>query len=372
MRKLSFLAVLLAGALAVLALPVMSKAELTADCTVTSDNPYEVITYYPAPSSGNPATVEEVVAEIYTAETGASTYSVSCNLVSDTALNSAPMLMAAGFNINHDTWLVTEYNNTEYNFSFFGTTGDFYIPDDEDPTESDDMFVMVYIATSEDPTGDSVPTGPPASQGGGYISTTVQDFMIIPPSEDDMGFGVSLNGPVGTTGFFKMYMPPTMLALMSSYTGKTMTAADLAVFIDDMQASMNVAETSELGALISIDVVFTEGSTRTQSVTQAADTVNKSVQAKEKLALSAAFKKGTVNKGATAKLYGWKKANYSNKVARIYRKKQGADGYTYVRSVNFNNEGLYRHSFTAKAEGTFYYKVRCGTKSSTKQTLIVQ
>lgn len=373
MKKYFLKALLILGAV-FFVMPLTSNA-MTAVCSGTSSDPADVVTTFDPPS--NPpegmTSEEDVTSLIYTAATGTATYNVECTVSDDTELASAPMLMAAGFNMNHDSYLVHQLTATSYYYSFTGVSGDFYIPEqDEIP---DPEMVFVFIATAADPSlSNPVPSnGPPASMGGGYISTTVQDFQIVPPTDpSDPAIGVTLTGPASISGFFKMYLPPTMLTLMGTMSGKTMTAADMAVFVDDSQASMSITETSSGGALIDININFTEGNTATASSIASTTDVTKEIVTKEKLPLSAAFKKATISKNKTARLYGWKSENYTNKTAKIYKKKKGATSYTLVKTVDLDNVGYYKYNFTAKNKGTYYYKVKSAGLTSEKLTLVVQ
>lgn len=379
MKKHLFLFVFFVGAAAVLFTPIMSKAELVPDCTVTSSDPLDEITQFSPPSNPpDPNIVETVAGFMYTADTGSATYDVTCTVTSDATLNSAPMVMAGGFNVAYDDFTITQNSDTEYVYSISGVAGDFYPPDDT-PSEPNQEWVYVFIATGSDPTPQNPEqSGPPASMGGGFISTTVQEFQISPPSgPDEFGFGLTLDGPPNTTGFFKMYMPASMLALMSTMSGKTITVDDMAVFIDDDQASTTISETDAGGALININVTFTSGNTSTAtSALVESETVSKSIEAKEKLALSAAFVKTSVLRDKYAKLYGWKKTNFKNKAVKIFRKKKGDDSYTLVDTVYTDNAGYYLYKFKPKTEdmakGTYYFKTKCSGLTSLKQTLKVK
>lgn len=379
MRKLTFIALLFVGALAVLVTPAMSKAELTADCTVTSSDPLDVVTEFTPPSNPpNPSIAETVVGEMYTVETGAATYDVACTLTSDVDLNSAPMLMAGGFEIDHDTFAVTQTSSTEYAYAFSGATGAFY-PPDNDPSVPNQEFVMVYVATGTDPSLENPEQagGPPASMGGGYISTTVQEFQITPPSNpNDFGFGLTLSGPEGVTGFFNMYMPSTMLDLMSTMSGKTITVADMAVYIDDMQASTSITETAAGGALINIDITFTSGDTSTTSSIAADDgTITKSIEAKEQQDLSIALTESVVTRKHQTTLYGWLASGLNHKKIKIYQKKVGHKKYTLVKQKRTNEEGYYAWTFKAKKQlmkkGEYKFKAKYGSTYSDVITLTV-
>ncbi|MFA6027342.1 MAG: hypothetical protein WC752_00215 [Patescibacteria group bacterium] len=375
MKKHLLLSMFFMGAMCLCLLPQTTNAAMDTTCTVTSSDATDMVVSFDPPSnSPNPLVVEDVVGYVYTADTAVPTYTVSCTVTSDTELLGAPMLMTAGFEIDHDTFTVTQNSTTSYTYSYTGTTGTFYVPDGD--AEADKDFVMVFIAVGADPSMQNpTSSGPPASMSGGYISTTVQEFQITPPSgPDEFGFGLTLDGPSGVSGFFKMYMPQTMLNLMGTMSSTTITAEDLAVFIDDAQATTSVTTTAAGGAYIDIGITFSTGNTTTASALSTG-TVTKSVETKEKEDLSAAFKKKTVLRGNYAKMYGWKKTSFKNKAVKIYRKLKGDDSYTLVDTVYTDNTGYYLYKFKPKAKnmakGTYYFKAKCAGINSTKQTLKV-
>jgi hypothetical protein len=236
---------------------------------------------------------------------------------------------------------------------------------------------MVYIATVADPSRENAEqSGPPASMGGGYISTTVQEFQISPPSgPDEYGFGLTLTGPANTTGYFNMYMPSTMLDLMSTMSQTTITAADMAIFIDEMQAYTSITETEEGGALINIDVTFTEGDTSTSTLATD-DTVTKSIQAMQQEDLSAAFTLSNVSRKEKTTLYGWLASGENHKRIKIYRKKEGHKKYTLVKQKWTDEDGYYTWTFKAKKQnmkkGEYKFKAKHGSTYSEVLTLTVE
>ncbi|EKD76353.1 MAG: hypothetical protein ACD_43C00143G0004 [uncultured bacterium] len=353
--------------------PLASHA-FTVTSTVTSSDATDVVTDVSdmVPSAGPADIIEKVTAFNYTAETGTATYTATFTVTDDAnELDAAPFIMAAGANIT-DFSLDSATEPYQYTATF--TTGDFYIPD----MGISQQFVFVFIGTVPNPSLDNpVPgNGPPAAMSGGYIATTVQDFQIIPPTgPEDAAFGVILNGPADTSGFFKMKFPASMLELMSTMSGKTIDATNLAVFVDDDQASMSVTPTDDGGVLIDIQVTFSDGSTDTASVTADSSTVSKQIVAKEQLDLSLALINATVARNEKATLYGWRESNYANKTVKIYRKKSGSSKFTLIDTVTTDNAGYYEYSFKAKKlslkAGTYIFKAVSGGVSSPKQSLVI-
>ena len=97
-----------------------------------------------------------------------------------------------------------------------------------------DLSTLFAIAFSEVSTSGD---GPPAEFRGGYLATNVFEWMLIPPSPDNIRFGIELTGREGDTGFFRMFIPDTLIDLLSQLSGETLDAEDLAVFDNDQQAS---------------------------------------------------------------------------------------------------------------------------------------
>lgn len=175
-----------------------------------------------------------------------------------------------------------------------------------------------------DPAG----TGVPVEMRGSWMATNIPPFgldmsgaggwELLPPDEEDPFFGYRLNGPEGSTGFFKMFIPDSMKQLLEdlvnaeSPTPVTLEWSDLAVFNDDQQASMSITEQAG-GALVDIQVTFTEGTTdipdnqepalfKLRTTTGGVDkeiTVGKA----KPISLTASNVKPT--KGTLLSLYGW-------------------------------------------------------------------
>ena len=199
--------------------------------------------------------------------------------------------------------------------------------------------------------------------------------MVPPSGPGDAQFGVILSGPSGTSGFFKMKFPAGMLELMSTMSGKTIDASNLAVFVDNDQASTTVTATEDGGVLMDIQVTFAEGSTDTLALSPLAANVSKEIVAKEQLPLSSAFLSSSVKQTERASLYGWKKSSYANKSVKIYRKKAGTKKFALVDTVMTDDDGYYEYNFKAKKlqlkNGSYVFKAVSGGVTSPKQTLVV-
>jgi len=283
----------------------------------------------------------------------------------DTEVAKAPMLIISGGLIQSYT-----YDATTHQATIIWIGDQFIIPGQSTPSNES---AFVFIATGDDPTPQNPNvSGAPGSMAGGYVYTNITDWQINPPtSREEMGFGLSLNGPSGLTAYYTMYMPGTMLNLMSTMSGKTVTPADLTLFIDGYQSTVNKTITADNGVVFDIDLTFKAGDTNISSTS----TISKTVMAQEKEKLSAAFKDNKVKKNKTAKLYGWMKNAKKGKTINIYYKKKGASTFTFLASVKtIKNNGYYIYKFDASKKGQFYYKAKSANnkKKSSKVKLTVK
>ncbi|EKD79672.1 MAG: hypothetical protein ACD_41C00004G0002 [uncultured bacterium] len=354
--------------------PFASQA-FTVDSVVMSDDATDVVTDISDFIPANPS--EDMVMEMtgfsYTADTGSATYTATFTVTDDAdELDTAPFVMAPGADISSFT--VESLGDNSYQYSVTFTTSTLYIPDQG----VGQQFLFVFIGTVENPSPENPEpgNGPPAAMSGGYIATTVQEFQMVPPSgPGDAQFGVILSGPSGTSGFFKMKFPAGMLELMSTMSGKTIDASNLAVFVDNDQASTTVTATEDGGVLMDIQVTFAEGSTDTLALSPLAANVSKEIVAKEQLPLSSAFLSSSVKQTERASLYGWKKSSYANKSVKIYRKKAGTKKFALVDTVMTDDDGYYEYNFKAKKlqlkNGSYVFKAVSGGVTSPKQTLVV-
>lgn len=278
-----------------------------------------------------------------------------------TAVTRAPFLMNVGSKVK-----TYSFDSTTQQITITVTTQTWYPPNATNP-EHEIVFVILPTVESMKPEEGS---GPPHAMAGGWVSMTVLDWRILPPEKGEPGFGLSLSGKAGSSGFFNMWIPPTMFDFMEQQTGKKIAPKDLAIFIDDQQASVSVTELNS-GAFIDINITFAEGSTATGAAL-ASGSVSKEIAAKQKLPLSLAAKKATIKKNKTAKLYGWLKTGKKNQEVTIMKKKKGETEYTETATVTTKKHGYFSYKFTAKETGTYYYKAIYKKKTSPKQMLKVK
>jgi hypothetical protein len=210
-----------------------------------------------------------------------------------------------------------------------------------DPTGNPmDAFMVALMFTPTDPT-----QGPPEEAQGMWMSTNLMEWEIIPPSPQNPQFGFELSGPAGYQGYFQMFLPNAVLDLMSQMTGKTLEASDLAVFVDDGQASLGIEQLAD-GILIDISVTFKDENTQVSAA--AGDNVTKSIATGEKLPLSLQARKGIIKQGKTAKLYGWVKSGKKGKTVTIWRKRPTDDEFVKRDAVTTKKDGYYEYEFTAR------------------------
>lgn len=228
---------------------------------------------------------------------------------------------------------------------------------DDSPDNAAIIAVVPPVEIGED--------GPPVEMTGAWLNTNVQDWELIPPSPDNIAFGFSLTGPTGETGFFHMFMPDTMVELLSELSGEDLTIEDLAVFNGDDQSSMSITEV-EGGAYIDINVTFSEA-----VVTPSAKngSVTKSITIQEQLPISLAANKTTVRSGGSkAHLFGWIKSGQKGKTIEVWRKVKGADSFTKWKHVKTDQNGRYEVEFTASQTAFYKVKSRAAGKIKTSST----
>lgn len=204
---------------------------------------------------------------------------------------------------------------------------------------------------------------PPVSAAGAYIASTVSEFSLALPQPGAPEMGIWLTADQNYSTFFNMWVPPATLAYMSELSGKTITVKDLAVFIDDKQASANVTELNG-GGFIDINITFASGDTTTGAARQNGEKITKEIVAKPKLPLSLAAKKEMVKKNKNAELYGWLENGKKNQKITIWRKKKGEKKYTKTATIKTKTAGYFYCKFKAKKRGTYYYKAVYKKKTS--------
>lgn len=212
--------------------------------------------------------------------------------------------------------------------------------------------------------------GPPAEMIGTWFATDIQEWELIPPS-DNPSFGFTLTGPAGETGFFHMFMPDTIIELLSELSGEELTVQDLAVFNGDSQSSMSITEV-EGGAYIDINVTFSS-TTISATAKNASGGVTKSITVREQLAVSIAAAKTSVKEGKNARLFGWVKNGKKGQKVQVWRKAEGETKFVKWETAKLKKGGAYELKFTPDATATYRVKYRKNgrVKQSETQTITV-
>ncbi len=245
----------------------------------------------------------------------------------------------------------------------FTATGLKQVGNDTGPDNAGLLAIVPPVPMGED--------GPPAEMTGTWMATNVQEWELIPPSEESISFGFSLTGPAGETGFFHMFMPDAIIELMSEYSGQELTVQDLAVFNGDNQSSMSITEVDG-GAYIDINVTF---SSTTISATAKGDNggVTKEITVREQLPVSIAAAKTSVKEGKDARLFGWVKNGKKGQKVQVWRKQEGESEFTKWETAKIKKGGAYELEFTPEATATYRVKYRRNgkVKQSSVQTITV-
>ncbi len=223
-----------------------------------------------------------------------------------------------------------------------------------------DPFAIALI-----PADDTAVSGPPSALTGMAMSTNLLEWSLIPPSADHPYFGFDFSGPAGSEAFIRLFIPDTGIDLLSSLAGKELTVDDLAVFLNDDQASMSITEV-DTGIEVFVYIKFSDDKV---AIIPADSEVSKSVTIREQANVSLTANKKTVAKGDRTKLFGWIKHAKADQTIVIKRKQAGESGYTEIDRVKTNSDGYYKS--TIKVNKTANYIVTYKTHKSKKLTVTV-
>lgn len=255
----------------------------------------------------------------------------------------------------------------DQNWSYDSTTGqvtvnftatglksvtDFSVP------EGNAIFVIALMPVSADGTD-----GPPAEMKGGWLSTNIMDWELIPPSPAAPYFGFELTGPSGETGFLHMFIPSAVIDLMSEYTGQELTAEKMAVFENNDQSSATVTDVDG-SVYVDINVTFTDSIT--SPATAAESEVVKEVTAGAKLPVSLAATKYSVSKGKKTELYGWIKSGKADKTVTLWRKLKGEDEFTKVATLTTEEDGYFSTKVVMNKTATYKVKYKRNAGATAK------
>jgi hypothetical protein len=125
------------------------------------------------------------------------------------------------------------------------------------------------------------------------------DWTLIPPEASSPNFGYQISGPVGQSGFLRMFIPASMFSYISTLVGQTVTPNDMAVFSGTTQTNVLVEDQGNGSALVKVSVPFSSTNTEVTEVVEA--TVQAVSQDVEGMASSVA-KKITVGREADISL----------------------------------------------------------------------
>ncbi len=116
--------------------------------------------------------------------------------------------------------------------------------------------------------------GAPAALKGSWMATNISplDWTLIPPEATNPNFGYQIAGPVGTSGFLRMYIPASMFTYISTLVGQAVTPNDMAVFSGTTQTDVLVEDRGDGSALVRISVPFASSNTELDEVVDAAAT----------------------------------------------------------------------------------------------------
>lgn len=235
------------------------------------------------------------------------------------------------------------------------------VTEDDDPTNSDQMFIVTLTFSSETESDGSAPTG----MDGVGMATNMLQWLVIAPTPDSPYFGFQLTGTPGTTGFFHMFIPGTGIDHLASVSGEELDPASMAVFVDGQQASLNVTEVDG-GAYIDLNITFDED---LLGVSSSSSDIIKKVTTGPKEPISLVAKKNSLSQGGTNRLYGWIKQTKANQAVAIYRKLKGESKFTVWKTVETNSEGYYKVKYTAKKTGEFKAKYKKAETDKVKVTV---
>lgn len=221
------------------------------------------------------------------------------------------------------------------------------LPEEQAPESILFLGIAFPVADGED--------GPPVEATGMYMATNVMEWQMNPESGPGAGFGFTLTGPAGHEGFFKFFVPNSLIEWMD------VAREDLVLFENDDQA---VIESTELddGILFNISITFQDNAVNASSVIGAAASsdVTKIFTAKEALPVSIAANKTSVKKGQDVRLYGWLKSGKKSKKV-VLQQKVGKKKWQKVKSLTTSKNGYYTTMVAVDKKTKFRFRTR--TKS---------
>ena len=199
--------------------------------------------------------------------------------------------------------------------------------------------------------------GPPTEMMGGWMSTNLIQWNLIPPNEEEgkAYFGYEMSGPAGEQAFFSMFIPDATLDYLTEIKGSPLTFEDMALFINGGQANVSYTD-KEGGVEVFIEVTFKKNTTQVASVGEFASTVSKRITYKKKKRLSIVATKHKVKKGNKTKLRGWlttKKNKKKENKKIVIKRRLPNEKYEKWKVVKTNKRGYYSKRFTVNKTANY-------------------
>ncbi len=205
--------------------------------------------------------------------------------------------------------------------------------------------------------------GPPTDMNGSWMATNLMNWNLIPPSDENGGtpyFGYQLSGTTGESGFFQMFMSDGTKDMLSEMADEELDWTDLAVYLDDDQASLSITETTG-GALVDIQVTFSENTTKISSLASRTggeeEQITKQVKVREQAARTFACKSYRKAKGDKFTCFGWIKNGKKNQKVSLWRKALGKKKWVKQDVSTLKNNNGYFKFRPAMKKKTASYKV---------------
>lgn len=346
-----------------LLVPVGASAQIASNCTLNPDSA--------TPLGGIPPQPGVEIFIFSTAQTGVQ-YTFECDVTEQPA--SVVVLPATINSLLFESGKLTlVFTNTSY------------IEGSNVPAPPGQTTFSIAIIPA-DPNG----TGIPNEMRGSWMATNIPPvgvdpsgaggWELIPPSQANPYFGYKLNGPAGSSGFFKMFIPDNMRQLLEQLINLkanppvSLTWNDLAVFNNDQQASMAITEQGD-GALVDINVNFTDGSTDIEDQSSQLDLlprrarvgggIDKKITVGRAKPISLTASNTKPRKGSTLRLYGWvqncqpgEKVSLTSTQALKKAKAKGAKSLARYKKkgwkeLRLRNDCGYSHSYKIKNNDVF-------------------
>jgi len=351
-------------------LPFGAVANIASNCTITPEPPFDLTDGATPPQPG-------VEIFIYAANSTGQDYTFECDVTEQPA---SVVILPAKIN-------AMTYNSVTGKLSV-NFTHIPYIEGSNVPAPPGTTTFSIALV----PAGNGL-SGIPIQMKGSWMATNVPPagvdpsgaggWELLPPTPDSPFFGYRINGPAGSTGIFRMFIPEAMRELLEwlmnqqSQTPVTLNWEDLAVYNNNQQAAMGITPQVGGGALVDIRVSFDEGAIEVVPGTEGAllslrhgyagssAGVDKRLTVGVAQPLSLTADDLTPAKNSSVKLFGWVKNCVqgafvkltSNRAAKAAKAKGGKPLAKYIKNgwkrVRLGNDCSYQQTYTARKRDVF-------------------